>query len=179
MRNDDHRTNENSWNERKQEDSVDDDRLEEEDERRNEVPARRSSDDELEKAFGEGRALADNPPEDMIDLVAEAISVHGWSGILPDSESFAMYPDDVQKRMVAWNDAKIIDESARLDKLTDANIKQTKIESILSFVLNFSFVAIAFIAFIVTKDIASFGFLSIPGITIVINGISDIRSGKK
>lgn len=81
--------------------------------------------------------------------------------------------------MVAWNDAKIIDESARLDKLTDANIKQTKIESILSFVLNFSFVAIAFIAFIVTKDIASFGFLSIPGITIVINGISDIRSGKK
>ena len=90
--------------------------------------------------------------------------VKGWSGLLPDPDSFSKYPQHVQDSMVAWNNAKILDESKRLDKLVDAGIKQVSRENVFSFVLNAGFAIVSLIAFIATRDPASFGFLAVPGI---------------
>lgn len=79
--------------------------------------------------------------------------------------------------MLAWNDAKILDESKRLDKLVDANIAQTRRDGTMSFIVNLSFAAIAFLSFIITKDPASFGFLAVPGLTIAINSVDILRRG--
>lgn len=92
-----------------------------------------------------------------------------WSGLLPDPDSFDAYPEWVQRRMTDWNDAKIIDESKRLDKITDAAIANIKLESILTFAINALFAMTAFLAFVITENAASFGLLSVPGITIAVN----------
>ena len=81
--------------------------------------------------------------------------------------------------MVAWNDAKIIEESKRQDRIVDAGIKEARRENTFSFVLNAGFALISLIAFLVTKDPASFGFLAVPGVSIVINGISILKKEKK
>ena len=46
--------------------------------------------------------------------------------MLPHPESFARYPDHVQERMMRWNDAFTVDESARQDRLVDAQIEQAR-----------------------------------------------------
>lgn len=104
--------------------------------------------------------------------------VKGWSGLLPDPESFLKYPKPVQDSMVAWNDAKIIDESRRQDKIVEAGIKEARRENTFSFVLNAGFAVISLIAFLATKDPASFGFLAVPGVSIAINGVNILRKGK-
>lgn len=71
--------------------------------------------------------------------------------------------------MVAWNDAQILDESKRNDKLTDAFISQKKVGQWLTFLINGIFTLVTFVAFLITRDPASFGFLAIPGVTIAIN----------
>lgn len=47
-----------------------------------------------------------------------------WSGMLPPPDDFAKYPQAVQERMMRWNDAWTTDESARQDKLVDAQVQQ-------------------------------------------------------
>lgn len=101
-----------------------------------------------------------------------------WSGILPDPDSFAKYPDYVQKRMVEWNDAQIIDESRRNDRIVDAAIRQTKWGQILSASINGISVLAAFISYMVTRDGASFGFLAVPGITIAVNIVLGVKKRK-
>lgn len=105
--------------------------------------------------------------------------VKGWSGLLPDPDSFKKYPEHVQDSMVAWNDAKIIDESKRLDKLVEASIRETSKENTFSFILNAGFALISMVVFLATKEPMSFSFLAVPGISIVINGVSILRKDKK
>ena len=104
--------------------------------------------------------------------------VKGWSGLLPDPESFLAYPPEVQQSMVSWNDAKIVDESKRLDKLVDASIEEAKRENTLSFALNVLFLLGSFAAFMITRDPLSFGFLSVPGVTIAVNVWKDRKDSK-
>ena len=92
-----------------------------------------------------------------------------WSGLLPRPDDFMQYPDDARKSIVLWNNAMILDESARADRLTDAAIKQSKVELILNFVVNVVFALASLVAFVVTGDVLSFGFLAIPAVSIVIN----------
>lgn len=109
------------------------------------------------------------PEEEIERLLIGKVSVQRWQGLLPDPESFAGYPEYVQKQMVAWNDAQIIDESKRNDRITDAVISQRKWSQILSFAINVVFVGVTLTSFLITGDPASFGFLAIPGVTIAIN----------
>lgn len=92
-----------------------------------------------------------------------------WSGLLPDPESFSKYPDFAQRKMIDWNDAQIIDESKRNDKIIEAAIKQLKWGQILSFLVNVLSIAAAFWCFNTTGNAASFGFLAVPGAAIVVN----------
>lgn len=80
--------------------------------------------------------------------------------------------------MVAWNDAQIIDASKRLDKFADAAIKNVRLETVLTFILNFGFASGSFAAFIITGNLWSYGLLAIPGITIAVNLISNRRKRK-
>lgn len=118
--------------------------------------------------------------EEIQKYLEETILIHNssWSGLLPDPDSFLKYPESVQESIVSWTNAQILDESKRQDKLVEATIKQIPRESTLSFVLNAGFAIISLIAFLVTKDPASFGFLAVPGISVVFNGVKFIRAEK-
>lgn len=80
--------------------------------------------------------------------------------------------------MVAWNDARILDESRRLDRIVDAGIKQSRVDGICSFLLNAGFAVMSMAAFIMTGNPASFGFLAVPTITVAINGFNVLRKDK-
>ena len=91
-------------------------------------------------------------------------------GLLPSPESFNQYSDAAKEHIIAWNDAQIIDESKRLDKLTDAVISNRKMSLVTSFIINLVFVVFTFVSFIVTNgNPASFGFLAVPGVSVVFN----------
>ena len=178
MKNDDYGIAGDSRHEQQPEIAQDDAGVPEKDERSGQVPDDRRRDDEREQLIQAEEAIVESAPEEIRDYIAEAMLVKGWSGLLPDPDSFSKYPQHVQDSMVAWNNAKIIDESKRLDKLVDAGIKQVNRENVFSFILNAGFAIISLIAFVATRDPASFGFLAVPGISIVFNGFSILRKEK-
>lgn len=105
------------------------------------------------------------PEESQLALVMKS-----WEGLLPAPESFNQYPEVAQEHIIAWNDAQIIDESKRLDKLTDAVISNRRASLMTSFIINLVFVASTFVSFVVTNgNLASFGFLAVPGVSVVFN----------
>lgn len=95
--------------------------------------------------------------------------VKGWSGLLPDPDSFGAFPKEVQDKMIEWNDAKILDESRRLDRIVDELVLNSKRDSWFSFILNLVFSVGSIVLFFATENPFSFGLLSIPGINIVFN----------
>lgn len=92
-----------------------------------------------------------------------------WSGLLPRPEDFREYPDDVQKHIVAWTDAQVLGSSARADKLADAEIRNTTIDTLLSFVIHIASIGAAFAGVAIFNQPAALGLLSIPGISVVVN----------
>lgn len=124
-------------------------------------------------------AMSSAEQEEIIGALALRIeSEQVWSGLLPDPESFAAYPKEVQQKMVEWNDVTILGESKRNDKLIDSFTKDRKISQVGNFLINVLFLAAAFVSFIMTNDPASFGFLSVPGFTIAVNVIRERRDSK-
>jgi hypothetical protein len=122
---------------------------------------------------------ANSLPEDQKDeFLGQLALVQEWSAILPDPDSYNKYPEEAQRKMIEWNDAQILDESRRNDKLVDCFVKNQNRNQILSFAINFGFLLASFISFLITRDPASFGFLSVPGITIAVNLWKD-REKKK
>lgn len=135
---------------------------------------------EIEKIKSDLLTLPAEGQEELLDSLAINLSREEvWSGLLPDPDSFGRYPEDVQKHIVAWNDAQILDESKRNDKLVEAFIKDKRRGVVVSFLINFLFLAAAFVSFIFTHDPASFGFLAVPGVTIAINVIKENRDEDK
>lgn len=128
----------------------------------------------LEKLEEILEALPDEKQGELL-LALQISGSSSWSGLLPRPETFKEYPERVQEKMIAWNDAQILDESKRSDKLTNAFVSQKKWGQILTFTLNLVFVAFAFIAFMITLNPAAFGFLAVPGITIAVNVIRERR----
>lgn len=80
--------------------------------------------------------------------------------------------------MVAWNDARIIDESKRLDAAVDALITQKNKAQWMAFSVNVLFLIATFLSFVWTGSPASFGFLAVPGVSIAFNIVRDSRSGE-
>ena len=157
---------------------------------RDDGDARESCEDDRRREQGAGRregisehiehlvatALDNEVSEDEISLLQRA---EEWSGLLPDPDSFARYPRFVQEKMIAWNDAQILDESSRSDRLTLAAISQAKASLFLSGAIQIFSLLAAFIAFIITESSLSFGFLTVPVATIVINVAIKVRRGRR
>lgn len=108
------------------------------------------------------------PPSDFIGLMLAGQSSE-WHGLLPPPDEYNKYPEDAKRRMLAWNDAQIVDGAKRNDKLANAEIKQGAREQWLSFILNALFIAAAFFAFVITGNAASLSFLAVPGVTVAVN----------
>ena len=108
------------------------------------------------------------PPRDLIGLLL-ATQTREWQGLLPPPNDYNRYPEDAKKRMLAWNDAQIVDGAKRNDKLANAEIKQGAREQWLSFILNALFISAAFFAFVITGNAASLSFLAVPGVTVAVN----------
>lgn len=75
--------------------------------------------------------IAAHLPEDKRESLAELIYTlqtvsAGWSGWLPAPEDFNRFDAATRERMMRWNDAGTIDESARQDRLVDAEIEQAR-----------------------------------------------------
>ena len=85
-----------------------------------------------------------------------------WSGMLPSPDDFNKYDERTRERICRWNDAFTVDESARQNRLVDNEIKQQETGVALTFVLVLAFGLAAFVSFLITREMASFGFLSVP-----------------
>lgn len=178
MKNDDNGIAEDSRHEQQPEVAQDDPRFAKKNERSGSLSDDCRGHDERSELAEAEEAIVESAPKEIQDYLAKAMLFQGWSGLLPDPDSFSKYPQDVQDSMVAWNNAKILDESKRLDKLVDAGIKQVSRENIFSFILNLGFAILSAVTFILTGNLVSFGFLAIPSVSIVFNGISILRKDK-
>lgn len=117
------------------------------------------------------KALTDISGADLGEAIAEVeIAKYAeWSGLLPNPESFARYPEYAQRAMVEWNNANTIGGSKRMDKIVDSAIKEVHRDTTFSFVLNLVFAIATLIAFVLTGSAWSYGMLAVPGISIAIN----------
>lgn len=49
--------------------------------------------------------------------------VSHWTGMLPRPEDLSAYPPEVQAKIIAWQDAAVLGESARRDRESEAQIR--------------------------------------------------------
>lgn len=109
----------------------------------------------------------------------ESVSVQGlmsYSGALPMPEQFNAYDAETRERICRWNDASTVDESRRQDLLVENEIRQQERGALLAAVLMALFAVLSFIAFLVTRDPASFSLLSVPCLTVVGNVLKPVFS---
>ncbi|WP_071129772.1 hypothetical protein [Varibaculum massiliense] len=116
--------------------------------------------------------------ETLIQLLAS--ENYSWRGLLPPPEHFKQYSPQVQGKMVAWNDARILDESKRLDKLTDAQIENSKNLTGWAVFLTILFTIMAAIAgFKYENTVLAALFLGVPALSTVVSMINSARIGGK
>lgn len=101
-----------------------------------------------------------------------------WSGMLPPPDEFKSYPEWVQEKMVAWNDAQTIDESKRLDQLVEAKVKDSRRSDWISFAVYVLFIVGAFAGYLITGDPKVFWSLVVPGASIVGNVVLNFYNDK-
>ena len=111
-------------------------------------------------------ALNKTDEEKLIHLLVEE---RQWSGLLPDPNTFNLYSKDVQKSIISWNDATIIDGSKRETELVNEFVKHRKWAQIFSFLINFSIPIAGIAAFVITGDHACLTSLGVPVISIGVN----------
>ncbi|WP_427876500.1 hypothetical protein [Gardnerella sp. 2492-Sm] len=99
-----------------------------------------------------------------------------WSGILPDPESFNLYPTNVQERILNQADAFTVDESKRQDKLVKAEIETSKRNTWISAVLFVLCLLSGLAAFLVTNNQWSWTPLALPAISFLRDLITHIKS---
>lgn len=101
-----------------------------------------------------------------------------WAGLIPAPEDFNSYDEEIQRKIVEWTDARIIDESKRQDKLVAATVRSSMFSSIASFVVNIVIIIGVLAAFVATRDASVFWAFTIPGASIVGNVAINIRKGE-
>lgn len=105
----------------------------------------------------------------LSELLMQENREYHYSGLLPAPQHYLEYDAETRERMCKWNDAFTIDESKRQDKLVDNEIEQQNRGSWMTFILLILFSLMSFIAFMVTKDGASFWMLSVPVANVIGN----------
>lgn len=96
--------------------------------------------------------------------------------MFPRPKDFIQYPEDTRERMCLWQDAFTIDESRRQDKLVKAEILQSLLGLIITSLLFFTALILSFVAFLNTHSPWSFGFLSLPAVSMLVNLFAPISS---
>ena len=99
-----------------------------------------------------------------------------WSGILPDPQSFNLYPENVQERMLNQADAFTVDESKRQDKLVKAEIETSKRNTWISAALFVLCLLSGLTAFLITNNQWSWTPLALPAISLLEDLIAPIKS---
>lgn len=82
----------------------------------------------------DGRAIEAGEEKLVEDLTLGILRTE-WAGPLPPPEILHSYTLDEQAKIMAWGDARILDESGRSDRLVDYEIWRGKAAVILSFVI--------------------------------------------
>lgn len=108
-------------------------------------------------------------------LIHFLVEQREWAGLLPDPNTFNQYPKEVQKSILAWNDATIIDGSKRESELVDGFIRHRKWSQIFSFIINTGIPLAGITAFVLTGDHACLTSLGVPVISIGVNIWKDKR----
>lgn len=126
------------------------------------------------------------PIEPLENITSEALiqflgsENYSWHGLLPPPEHFKQYSPQFQGKMVAWNDARILDESKRLDKLTDAQIANSKNLTSWAVLLTVLFTILTAIAgFVYENTVLAALFLGVPALSTVVSMINSARIGGK
>lgn len=134
--------------------------------------------DEPELADTEALSSGYEPNDYEKQIVRELHETQVWSGELPHPDAFAAYPEYAQHAMVEWNNARVMDESKRRDKIVDHIIYTERKGVNYNFILNLAFSTFSFVSFILTRDPASFGFMAVPAVSVVFNIYKERKSSK-
>lgn len=122
-------------------------------------------------------ALADTDDTPAVEAFLHASKELNWSGMLPDPVTFAQYPSAVQERMMRWNDAYTVDESARQDRLVDAEIAESVRGSRRAVHILMICLALASAAFFIGHSLAGAGlFLGLPVLGLIGQYVQTLRS---
>lgn len=118
---------------------------------------------------------SEKQPEEIVAALSEVGITSSWSGLLPHPEQFSKYEKEVQRKMLDWNDAMILDESKRQDKIVDAEIKQSRLSSFLNFIFNTIVIVAVFVAFVITENPNVFWAFTVQGASLVANVVIHIK----
>ncbi len=80
--------------------------------------------------------------------------------------------------MVEWNNARVLEESKRRDRLVDHIVDVGDKEVKLNFALNIALAAFSFVAFVVTREVVSFSFMAVPAVSIAFNIYKESKGDK-
>lgn len=111
-------------------------------------------------------SLNEGEEKQLVHLLVEQ---RQWAGLLPEPSVFNQYSKDVQKQILAWNDATIIEGSERENKLVDSFVRHRKWAQIFSFLINMGIPIAGIAAFIITGDHACLTSIGVPVISIGVN----------
>lgn len=124
--------------------------------------------------------IEEGEAEEVVVAALRKIGVaSSWSGLLPRPEDFSKYDVHVQEKMLAWNDAQILDESKRNDRLVNAEVKQGYISLVFTFVINTLIIVGVLIAFVVTNNPNVFWAFTLPGASVVGNVVISVKDKGK
>ena len=102
-------------------------------------------------------------------LIHFLVEERKWSGLLPDPDTFNKYSPEIQKSIISWNNATIIEGSKRESKLVNEFVSHRKWAQIFSFLINFSIPVAGIVAFVLTKEPACLSCLGVPALSIGVN----------
>ncbi len=147
-----------------------------------ERPGSNGSSTDTSSSLAELEEVLEAIPEELRGRAATSIAAlvsrsESFSGMLPPPDLFRQYPVHVQDRMMSWNDAFTVDESARQDRLVDAEIAQARRGPYLSVGVVALGLFLALVAFLITGSVWAAGvFAGSPVLVFAAQLINTARS---
>lgn len=136
---------------------------------------------EKEDASGTEESSPGSTEAGIAEVLAQILSVSTeqsqyWEGPLPSPQVLAQYDVETQRKIIAWNDAKILDESKRLDSIVEAEISHAKTVTGWGVLFTLVFTALAGVAGLGQGNLALAAlFLGVPAMSIIATFINSAR----
>lgn len=123
---------------------------------------------------------------EITQILAQLVGLTGeqtreyWEGPLPSPQDFAKYTPEVQQKLLAWNDAKILDESQRLTRVVEAEIRHSNMVTRWGVLFTLVFTALAGVAGLGQGNLPLAAlFLGVPAMSIIATFINSARPPKR